>query len=110
MSWQDRLFGIFLFAAAVTLITLGMTIVGSDGVLILLGSMCFYFATIIYRINRDTDLEEDSVISSADQQAVAENLLKQRSEDKQRDLAQTLINKKTEDKHNGLMSDLMGKS
>ncbi len=109
MSWQDRLFGIFLFASAGTLIVLGMTLVGSNGVLILLGALCLYFVTSIYRINNEHVLEDKAVIPSENPQAAIEELMKQRLGDKPAKLATGLINKKTEDKHNGLMSDLMGK-
>ena len=109
MSWQDRIFGIFILAAAVILITLGMTLVGSDGVLILLGAMCLYFVTSVYRINKEKDTEDAPVVSSENPQAAVENLIKQRPEDKRRELASNLLSKKTEDKHKGLMGDLMGK-
>ncbi|MCP4199116.1 MAG: hypothetical protein GY762_18380 [Proteobacteria bacterium] len=109
MSWQDRLFGIFLLGAAVSLITLGMTLVGSDGVLILLGSMCFYFVTSIYRLNKEKELPETPAESSETAQRLVENLVKRSPEVKQRELVKNLVDKKTEDKHSNLVSDLRGK-
>ena len=109
MSWQDRIFGIFLLAAAVSLITLGMTLVGSDGVLILLGSMCFYFVTSIYRLNKEKESPQVMDESPDTAPGLVDNLMKRSPDAKQRDLVNNLVNKKTEAKHSDMLGDLMGK-
>lgn len=109
MSWQDRIFGIFLLAAAVSLMTLGMTLVGSDGVLILLGSMCFYFVTSIYRLNKEKESPAAIAESPDTAQELGDNPMKRSPDLKQRELVNNLVNKKTEGKHSDMLSDLMGK-
>ena len=109
MSWQDRIFGIFLLAAAVSLIVLGMRMVGSNGVLILLGSMCFYFVTTIYRINRDKEDEHAPAKVPRRPKVLAEDPTQLQSHDKPPKLAKNLGGKNTKEKHADLMGDLMGK-
>ena len=110
MSWQDRIFGVFLLAAALSLIILGMRMVGSNGVLILLGAMCFYFVTTIYRMNRDSEDGYVETGAAQSQPGLAENTMPKPSGDKRRELAENLVGKNTKDKHKDLMGDLMGKS
>ena len=109
MSWQDRIFGIFLFAAAVFLIVLGMRMVGSNGVLILLGSLCFYFVTTIYRMNRDKEDDNAWAKTSRRPKGLVEDAVQPQSDKMRPERAENLIGKDTKDKHADLMGDLMGK-
>ena len=86
-----------------------MRMVGSNGVLILLGSMCLYFVTTIYRINRDKEDENAQAKVPRRPKGLAEDPAQLQSRDKPPELAENLGSKNTEDKHADLMGDLMGK-